>query len=92
MKHHYFSVLSSEDEVYNVKFPDLPGAITFGINLEDAVEMAKDALAGHLLVMEDDNNIMPVPTEYEDLVNHLKSNEQLKLISVDTFVSEELNI
>lgn len=76
--------MNFEDGAYNVTFPDLPGAITFGENIEKAVEMAKDALEGHLLVLEDDEDSIPSPSHYQDLVKNIGDNEQLQLVTADT--------
>ncbi|UXR77641.1 type II toxin-antitoxin system HicB family antitoxin [Staphylococcus sp. IVB6227] len=84
MRYHFYAVLQQEGNDYNVYFPDLPGAITFGNDIEDAVFMAQDALEGHLLVMEDDGDDIPMPSEYKELVNKLEVNEQLQLVAVDT--------
>ncbi|WP_353458278.1 type II toxin-antitoxin system HicB family antitoxin [Staphylococcus coagulans] len=40
MKYHFYAVLQQENNDYNVYLPDLPGAITFGNDIEDAVFMA----------------------------------------------------
>jgi hypothetical protein len=32
-----------------IEFPEFPGCLSVGENLEDALAMAKDALAGHLI-------------------------------------------
>ncbi len=37
-----------KDKSYNVEFPDLPGCLTYGDTLEDALAYAKDALTGYL--------------------------------------------
>lgn len=44
---------STEDNLvyYNVKFPDIYGCVTFGENLDEASDMAKDAL---LCALEND--------------------------------------
>ena len=41
-----------EDNSYWVEFPDFPMANTQGENLEDALHMAKDCLAGYISYME----------------------------------------
>ncbi|MFG0934760.1 type II toxin-antitoxin system HicB family antitoxin [Staphylococcus sp. 231237_7MaSpsaltlick] len=84
MKYYYYAVLEKEDEYYNVSFPDLAGVITFGKGINEAVEMASDALGGHLIVMEDDNDTIPEPSDFHTLVGNLESNQQLQLITVDT--------
>jgi|SRR5699024_729891 len=84
MKYHFYAVLQYEEGLYNVSFPDLPGAFTFGEDIEDAVHMAKDALEGHLLVMEDDHDDIPDPSGYQELVAALQEGEQLQLVMADT--------
>lgn len=84
MKYQFYAVLQYENDNYNVTFPDLPGAITCGKDFEDAVSMAKDVLEGHLLVMEDDNDNIPGPSDYHELTDALNNNETLQLITVDT--------
>jgi predicted RNase H-like HicB family nuclease len=44
---------------YSVDFPDLPGCISTGDNLEEALAMAREALSLHLYGMEDDGEIIP---------------------------------
>lgn len=40
----YPAIFSPEWKNYNVTFPDIPEAITFGIGIDEAVEMAQSAL------------------------------------------------
>lgn len=84
MRYHFYAILEQEENFYNVTFPDLKGAITFGDGIEEAVDMAADALGGHLLVMEDDNDTIPEPSDFHTLVTNLEPNQQLQLITVDT--------
>ena len=42
-----------DGNVVGVRFPDLPGCNTCGDDQEDALTMARDALGGHLLCLED---------------------------------------
>ncbi|BCS81525.1 type II toxin-antitoxin system HicB family antitoxin [Anaerocellum diazotrophicum] len=57
----------SENGGYRVTFPDLPGCITEGKTLEEALYMAKDALELHLCGLEEDNEEIPEPTPPEKL-------------------------
>lgn len=84
MKYHFYAVIQQENNNYNVYFPDLPGVVTYGSDIEDAIFMAQDALVGHLLVMEDDGDDIPKPSEYKQLVKYLRTDEQLQLVTVDT--------
>jgi len=48
--------------VYNVGYPDIPGCLTFGESISNAIEMAREALAGCLTVMQQQNDPIPVPS------------------------------
>lgn len=52
---------------YTVNFPDLPGCITEGETMEEALHMAKEALELHLYGMEEDGDQIPAPTRPEEL-------------------------
>lgn len=66
----YLAVLEpSNDGGYGVWFPDLPGCISYGKNIVEAQEMAKEALGLHLYGMELDCDIIPKPSEDIDNEN-----------------------
>ena len=46
-------------EGYTVEFPDLPGCVTEGATLAEAVEMAEDAASGWVLGELEDGNPIP---------------------------------
>lgn len=48
---------------YDVRVPDLPGCITCGKNLADAIEMAEDAISMWLCDAEDNQESIPVSSE-----------------------------
>lgn len=48
-----------EREVYNVEFPDVPGAFTFGETIEEAKAMAKDVLNLMLGEVLEDRMVFP---------------------------------
>ena len=50
------------DSDYGVSFPDLPGCITAGSTLDEAIAMAKEALALHVEGLLEDNEDVPAPT------------------------------
>lgn len=47
---------------FTVTFPDIKGCITEGDSLEDALKMAKEALALHLYGMEEEGDNLPNPS------------------------------
>lgn len=48
---------------YDVRIPNLPGCITCGKDLVDAIEMAEDATAMWLCDAEDNQESIPAPSE-----------------------------
>lgn len=62
--------------------PDLPGCITTGDTLEDAIEMITDAASGWLVVAEDEGNDIPEASAQSDLV--LPDGALCSLICIDT--------
>jgi predicted RNase H-like HicB family nuclease len=65
----YFAVFEPTATGYSVYFPDLPGCITVGKDMEQASKMAKEALGLHLWGMEKDNEVIPNATlpPFEDI-------------------------
>lgn len=61
MKLAYPAVFSPWDEGtgYTVEFPDLPGCVTEGATMAEAIEMAQDAAAGWVLGELEDGNTIP---------------------------------
>ena len=49
----------NKSETYTITFPDIPGCITEGKNLSDALIMATDVLTAVLECMLDDGNTLP---------------------------------
>lgn len=58
----YPALFEKEGNFYNVSFPDLPGCLTFGESMSEALHMAQDALEGYLIVLEDDQEDIPSPS------------------------------
>ena len=60
----YFAVFEPQsDGGYSIYFPDVPGCITCGDNLEHAHKMAAEALGLHLYALEKDKQALPVAAE-----------------------------
>lgn len=51
---------------YDVTFADLPGCVSQGKNLEDAMRMAQEALSLHLSGMKKDGEKFPKPSTLEE--------------------------
>jgi predicted RNase H-like HicB family nuclease len=64
-----YIVLVHKDEgtSYGVSFPDVPGCISAGDTLEQALVNAREALSFHFDGMRDDGDPIPAPRSYEQL-------------------------
>jgi predicted RNase H-like HicB family nuclease len=64
-----FIALVHKDEgtSYGVSFPDVPGCISAGDTLEEALANAGEALAAHLALMRNDGDTIPSPRSFEAL-------------------------
>lgn len=67
---------------YYAKVPDLPGCITTGKDLADAIYQITDAMNGWLVVAEDEDIDIAQPTSQDKLV--LEPNAICSLITADT--------
>jgi predicted RNase H-like HicB family nuclease len=72
-----------EEGGYTVTFPDLPGCVTEGDTLSEAVDMAIDAASGWLLEYVEDNKQLPNSSNIKDVVPNEYENGFVSLISVD---------
>lgn len=68
---------------YYCRVPDLPGCITTGRSIDDAIEMITDAASGWLVVAEDEGNEIPAPTPQHKL--DIPENAICSIIRIDTF-------
>jgi predicted RNase H-like HicB family nuclease len=60
-------VHKDEGTSYGVSFPDVPGCISAGDTLEEALINAGEALAAHLKLMRDDGDAIPASRTSDDL-------------------------
>ncbi len=64
------------------RVPDLPGCITTGDSIDDAIEMITDAASGWLVVAEDEENDIPAATPQYEL--DIPDNATCSIIRIDT--------
>ena len=62
-KYLYYAVFEQEEDGYNVSFPDLPGCLTCGDDMSDALHMAQDVLEGWMIGVENDKETIVTPSE-----------------------------
>ncbi|MBR5968677.1 MAG: type II toxin-antitoxin system HicB family antitoxin [Lachnospiraceae bacterium] len=84
MNYIYTAVLMPNEDSTKVyaRIPDLPGCITTGSSLQDAIAQITDAASGWLVAAEDERLVIPPPTP-QDLIERVEG-DFLSLIFVDT--------
>jgi predicted RNase H-like HicB family nuclease len=65
---------------YGVSFPDLPGNVTAGVDLDDAMRMAEEALALHLAGMAEDGEPIPEPTSLETIMRDRENRDAVAVL------------
>ena len=55
---------------FGVSFPDFPGCITAGSSIDEAKDMAHDALSLHIKGMMEDGETIPAPSKLEDIMDN----------------------
>ena len=64
---------ANEDGTYTIIFPDLPGCISEGKSLGNAMKMAEAALTQWIEYLNDSREEIPVPSNLQDV--ELENNE-----------------
>ncbi|OPZ96288.1 MAG: Antitoxin HicB [Bacteroidetes bacterium ADurb.Bin408] len=72
-----------EEGGYTVVFPDLPGCVTEGDTLSEAVDMAIDAASGWLLNAVEKNEPIPLASDIKNVVPDEYENGFVSIISID---------
>jgi predicted RNase H-like HicB family nuclease len=68
MRQYIALIHKDEGSDYGVSFPDLPGCVTAGVDLDDARRMAEEALGLHLDGLEEDGEPIPEPSSLESVM------------------------
>jgi predicted RNase H-like HicB family nuclease len=68
MRNYIGLIHKDEDGDYGVSFPDFPGAITAGLTLDEAREMAEEALAFHVQGLIEDGEALPEASTLESVM------------------------
>lgn len=66
----YIAIVHKETKSdFGVSFPDFPGCITAGKNIDEAKDMAQEALTLHIQGLAEDGEQLPVPSRLEDIMS-----------------------
>lgn len=80
MKYVYPAIFKDDEEKIAVEFPDIPECITFGDDMADALDMAKDVLEMILVEYENEKRDIPLPSKIKDI----KNDGIVSLVKADT--------
>ena len=73
---------------YTVEFPDLPGCVTEGNDLEEAFEMAIDAASGWVLDELEEGNEIPKASAYADVKPRENGQVNIVLLDMDKYAEQ----
>jgi predicted RNase H-like HicB family nuclease len=71
------------DSDFGVEFPDFPGCVTAGKDLEEARSLAEEALRFHIEGMIEDGEPLPRPSRFEQIMSDPVNRGSVALL-VDT--------
>lgn len=71
-----------------VEFPDLPGCVTEGSNLEEAILMGTDAASGWILDELEEGNSIPEASRYEDVEAREGGMVNLFTLDIDAYAEK----
>jgi predicted RNase H-like HicB family nuclease len=62
MHYRYAVVIERGEDNYGVYVPDLPGCVSVGDTIEEAESNIREAIAGHLELMREAGQAIPLPS------------------------------
>ena len=66
----YIAIIHKDPESdFGISFPDFPGCVTAGSSIDEAKDMAQDAISLHIKGMLEDGESIPVPSKLEDIMD-----------------------
>lgn len=81
----YIAVVHKDpDSDYGVSLPDFPGCITAGSTIDEAKDMAHEALSLHIKGMLQDGEKIPEPSSLEDVMADPENADAIAFLVVTT--------
>ena len=77
-----------EKEGYTVEVPDLPGCVTEGKDLVDAIEMGVDAASGWVLGELEEGNNIPAPSLRKENIKDPESFVSMLVLDMDAYAEK----
>ena len=76
---------------YAVEFPDLPGCVTGGDDMAEAIFLAEDAASGWILTELEEQHIVPKPTELSKIKVEQGQFVNMVALDMDTYAAKHGN-
>ncbi len=80
-----FKPFTDQSGGYVVEFPDLPGCVTEGKNLVQAIEMGIDAASGWILGELEDGELIPRASDYPEITAEKGCMINMLLLDIDAY-------
>ncbi|MDA9468371.1 type II toxin-antitoxin system HicB family antitoxin [Bradyrhizobium sp. CCBAU 53415] len=80
MRYYIALIHKDADSDYGVSFPDLPGVISAGSTLDEARQMATEALALHLEGLAEDGEAVPEPSSLEEIMANAENRKGVAVL------------
>lgn len=77
----YIGLLRKElSSDYGVSFPDFPGCVAAAKTLDEARELAIEALTLHIAGMKEDGAPLPAPSSLEEVMHHRENRDGVAIL------------
>jgi predicted RNase H-like HicB family nuclease len=80
MRQYIALIHKDRDSEFGVSFPDLPGCVTAGATLDEARDMAIEALALHLEGLEADGEPIPEPSSLDRVMGEAENQDGVAIL------------
>ena len=80
MRQYIALIHKDADSDFGVSFPDLPGCVTAGATLDEARDMAAEALALHLEGLAEDGTAIPEPSSLETIMTEAQNRDGVAIL------------
>jgi predicted RNase H-like HicB family nuclease len=80
MQHYVALIHKDADSDFGVSFPDFPGAITAGRTLDEARDLAAEALGFHIKGMVEDGEAVPEPSSLDAIMADPENREGVAIL------------
>ena len=90
---HYIALIHKDaDSDYGVSFPDFPGCISAGVSLDEARDMAAEALTFHIEGMVEDGEAIPEPSSLEQVMADPENRDGVAILVATEIKSKSVRV